>query len=134
MSAWFKQTALFITAWFFVKLTVQIALTTFPFFAQFAQWLLSPLEKGDSRVQVIVVMLIFPLIMNVVQAWLIDMVIKGKSTEIESSDSFESVLDGVDDEESAYKGEWKRVRSEDDEIPQPIASSSAKSPAKKLKQ
>ncbi|OAJ40393.1 hypothetical protein BDEG_24136 [Batrachochytrium dendrobatidis JEL423] len=50
----------------------------FPFLGIFGKWVLSPLTAiGDPRFQIVVVMLIFPLIMNIVQAWLIDMVIKG---------------------------------------------------------
>ncbi|KAJ8324677.1 hypothetical protein BDV3_004904 [Batrachochytrium dendrobatidis] len=75
---WFKQLCLFITAWFFVKLLVVISLELFPFLGIFGKWVLSPLTAiGDPRFQIVVVMLIFPLIMNIVQAWLIDMVIKG---------------------------------------------------------
>ncbi|KAI8816916.1 vacuolar membrane protein-domain-containing protein [Fimicolochytrium jonesii] len=78
--AWAKQLLLFLIAWFFVKLTVVAILTLFPFLATVAGWILNPLVSGDTdpRLQVLVVMLIFPLCMNVVQAWLIDMVIKGK--------------------------------------------------------
>ncbi|KAJ3216158.1 hypothetical protein HDU67_009885 [Dinochytrium kinnereticum] len=79
LTAWFKQLLLFITAWFFVKLIVVIALETFPFFGHFAEWILGPIERtGNPRLQVLVVMLLFPLVMNIIQAWLIDMVIKGK--------------------------------------------------------
>ncbi|KAI8852657.1 vacuolar membrane protein-domain-containing protein [Chytridium lagenaria] len=67
ISAWFRQLSLFITAWFFVKVTVVLALQHFHF-----------LRTGNPRLQVLVVMLIFPLIMNIIQAWLIDMVIKGR--------------------------------------------------------
>ncbi|KAJ3106164.1 hypothetical protein HDU97_006981 [Phlyctochytrium planicorne] len=78
-SAWLKQLSLFITAWFFVKVTVVIALETFPFFSHFAELVLRPIERtGNPKLQVVVVMLLFPLVMNVVQAWLIDHVIKGK--------------------------------------------------------
>ncbi len=79
LSIWIRQTILFITAWFFVKISVLILLAIFPFIVSFGEWILSPLEQsGDSKLQVIVVMLIFPLIMNIIQAWLIDMLIKGK--------------------------------------------------------
>ncbi|KAI8926283.1 vacuolar membrane protein-domain-containing protein [Entophlyctis helioformis] len=76
---WIKQLTLFITAWFFVKLSIVIALEVFPIFGILGVWILSPLAAtGDPRLQVIVVMLVFPLIMNIIQAWLIDFVIKGK--------------------------------------------------------
>ncbi|KAJ3288087.1 hypothetical protein HK104_008344 [Borealophlyctis nickersoniae] len=79
VSAWIRQFLLFIVAWSFVKSTVIFALDTFPILTTLASILLTPLEKsGDARLEVIVVMLIFPLIMNIIQAWLIDTVIKGK--------------------------------------------------------
>ncbi|TPX62657.1 hypothetical protein PhCBS80983_g00320 [Powellomyces hirtus] len=79
LTAWLRQLLLFLTAWFFVKLFVVLLLHFIPFFATVAQWILDPLVSShDTRLQVVVVMLIFPLIMNVIQAWLIDMVIKGK--------------------------------------------------------
>ncbi|KAJ3311948.1 hypothetical protein HDV04_003557 [Boothiomyces sp. JEL0838] len=73
---WIKQLVLFLIAWFFVKLIVTISLVLVPIFGIIATWILSPLQ--DERYQVIFVMFIFPLIMNIVQAWLIDKVIKGK--------------------------------------------------------
>ncbi|KAJ3089785.1 hypothetical protein HK102_005512 [Quaeritorhiza haematococci] len=77
--SWFKQLLIFLTAWFFVKLSVVLSLEIFPFFVSFAEIILAPLTwTGDTRLQVVVVMLIFPLIMNICQAWLIDMVIKAK--------------------------------------------------------
>jgi hypothetical protein len=52
-------------------------LNIFPFFSTFAEFLLSPFQ-GSTKLQILVVMLIFPLIMNIIQAWLIDMVIKAR--------------------------------------------------------
>ncbi|KAJ3004958.1 hypothetical protein HKX48_000974 [Thoreauomyces humboldtii] len=108
LTAWIRQLLLFLTAWFFVKLTVVVLLHVFPFFAAAADWILRPLVTShDTRLQVVVVMLIFPLIMNVIQAWLIDMVIKGKpmlssarsrTTSADSTGSLDGG-DGDDDEE-----------------------------------
>ncbi|KAI9090518.1 vacuolar membrane protein-domain-containing protein [Phlyctochytrium arcticum] len=82
-SAWFRQLILFLTAWFFVKVFVVLLLKVFPFLATMAAWVLDPLARdGDTKLQTVVVMFIFPLIMNVVQAWLIDMVIKGKRGKV----------------------------------------------------
>ncbi|KAJ3317295.1 hypothetical protein HDV06_001717 [Boothiomyces sp. JEL0866] len=57
-------------------LVVTVTLVLVPIFGIIATWILSPLS--DERYQVIFVMFIFPLIMNIIQAWLIDKVIKGK--------------------------------------------------------
>jgi hypothetical protein len=52
ISFWFRQLAIFLTAWFFVKLTVVIVLNTFPFFSQLADILLRPLhEYGGEKLQ-----------------------------------------------------------------------------------
>lgn len=77
---WLKQTILFLTAWTCVKFTVVLMLEYIPFLGRFAEWLLSPLvrEGNDTKAQVVVVMLLFPMTMNVIQALLIDSVIKNK--------------------------------------------------------
>ncbi|KND02303.1 uncharacterized protein SPPG_02777 [Spizellomyces punctatus DAOM BR117] len=125
ISAWFRQLLLFITAWFFVKLTVVFLLKIFPFFAVIAGWLLDPLvHSGDTRLQVVVVMLIFPLIMNIIQAWLIDMVIKGKSQRVRlrsGSVGNESEVDSLEDNEDLVEdvedhlGDFVRIGGEDTE-------------------
>ncbi|KAJ3223530.1 hypothetical protein HK099_001008 [Clydaea vesicula] len=79
IKAWLKQLGLFLLSWFCVKVVVVISLNVFPFLSKIAELLLSPLtQSGNTKLQVLFVMLIFPLIMNIIQAWLIDMVIKGK--------------------------------------------------------
>ncbi|KAJ3035198.1 hypothetical protein HDV00_004267 [Rhizophlyctis rosea] len=98
LSAWARQLTLFIFAWFIVKLLVVLLLQLLPILATIATYILSPLERsGDTRLQVIVVMLIFPLIMNIIQAWLIDMVIKGKGSP--KHGGYERVGDDEGDEE-----------------------------------
>ena len=78
-TAWTKQFILFLVAWLFVKMTVVFLILEIPLFVLLAQWILKlVLHSGSVKLQVLVVMLLFPLIMNVVQAWLIDMLIKGK--------------------------------------------------------
>jgi len=79
LKAWFRQFLLFITALMLVKIVVVTSLEAFPFIVTMGEWLLSPLKRtGDTRLEVVVVMLLFPLVMNVMQAWLVDMIIKGK--------------------------------------------------------
>ncbi|KAJ3158370.1 hypothetical protein HDU86_002836 [Geranomyces michiganensis] len=105
-SAWARQLVLFLSAWTLVKLTVVILLRVFPFFAVVAGWILDPLVAShDTRLQVVVVMLIFPLCMNVVQAWLIDMVIKGKPLlRAGSFSSARSSVGGDDDDDDEDRG------------------------------
>ncbi|KAI9592929.1 vacuolar membrane protein-domain-containing protein [Syncephalis fuscata] len=76
--AWLRQLVVFVMALASMKLLVLVVLRIFPFFFWFGKWALAPVEAiGDTRVQVVVVMLIFPLIMNIIQFWLVDGVIKG---------------------------------------------------------
>jgi hypothetical protein len=91
---------LFITAWFFVKLIIVLGIDAMPFLVDFASWVLSPLER-DAKLQVVVVMLFFPLIMNIVQAWLIDMVIKGKQRLPRNDSEEDTELVHDEDEEQA---------------------------------
>ncbi|TPX39484.1 hypothetical protein SeMB42_g06355 [Synchytrium endobioticum] len=77
--AFLRQLTLFTLAWAMVKASVVVLLDIFPFLAGLASLLLKPFEYADdTRLEVFVVMFAFPLIMNVLQAWLIDNVIKGK--------------------------------------------------------
>ncbi|KAJ1343074.1 hypothetical protein BSLG_002100 [Batrachochytrium salamandrivorans] len=110
---WFKQLCIFITAWFFVKLLVVLALSVFPFFGTFGEWVLSPLAAiGDPRFQIVFVMLIFPLIMNIVQAWLIDMVIKGDSSQLRPGHTSSSSSSTVDRDRNLSQS-WRTNTEED---------------------
>jgi hypothetical protein len=76
---WARQFGLFLGAWFFVKSLVVVAISYSSLLVSFGAWILSPiLQTHNPRIQVLAVMLLFPLVMNIVQAWLIDMLIKGK--------------------------------------------------------
>lgn len=76
---WARQFGLFLSAWFLVKSLVVIAISYSSLLVMFGAWTLGPiLQTHNPRLQVLVVMLLFPLVMNIVQAWLIDMLIKGK--------------------------------------------------------
>jgi hypothetical protein len=73
--SWIKQLVLFLVSWVCVKATVIILLTFIPIFGVITEWIFS-FFNGHTKMQVVFVMFIFPLIMNIVQAWLIDKVIK----------------------------------------------------------
>ncbi|KAJ3312441.1 hypothetical protein HDU76_002881 [Blyttiomyces sp. JEL0837] len=109
-SAYLRQLSLFLFSWILVKSTIILLLETIPSLSNFASWILSPLEKlGDPRLQVVVVMLGFPLTMNVLQVWLIDYVIKGKSDHTGEEDGF------FDDDEDEDGLDEERVGDDDDE-------------------
>jgi hypothetical protein len=101
VSAWLRQLCIFVMALASMKLLVLLALRIFPIFFWFGQWALAPIEAiGDQRIQVVVVMLIFPLVMNIVQFWLVDGVIKGngKLSRVKTSGT-------LDADESCYYDE-----------------------------
>ncbi|KAJ3195522.1 hypothetical protein HK101_011886 [Irineochytrium annulatum] len=109
---WLRQFLLYLTGWFFVKLVVVLSLETFPIFSLAAEWILGPITRTrDPRLQVLVVMLLFPLCMNIVQAWLIDTFIKGK--RYGASKRYMAVEEGPDDEEGD-EGERGFIRDEVD--------------------
>lgn len=79
-SIWFGQFLVFLTGLVLMKLLVVLILTAFPFILILGQLFLSPFEGlEDARYQVVVVMLLVPLVMNVVQFWLTDQIIKARS-------------------------------------------------------
>lgn len=91
---WFKQTSIFCTCLFLMKIVVGILLFFFPFILDIGEWFLSPFEDiGDPRAQIIFVMFFIPLIMNIIQFWITDYIIKDGPNhtlpynhELESSD------------------------------------------------
>ncbi|KAI9202549.1 vacuolar membrane protein-domain-containing protein [Polychytrium aggregatum] len=103
---WYKQLNLFIIAWVLVKTTVVLALESIPAFATLGKWLLQPLiDSHNVRLQVLVVMLVIPLIMNIVQAWLTDAVIKARLHQYKSTLSInqeEDVMSIMIDEDDTH--------------------------------
>ena len=77
--SWLKQFSLFLISWMLVKFIVMFCISHMNFLQSFAKWILSPLIlTGNVELQIVVVMFLFPLVMNIIQAWLIDLIIKGK--------------------------------------------------------
>lgn len=79
-SIWLSQFSIFFMGLIIMKILVVIIIEIFPSIVELGHFLLSPLEKlGDTRYQIIVVMLLVPLVMNVIQFWLTDQIIKAQS-------------------------------------------------------
>ncbi|KAI9189911.1 hypothetical protein H9P43_001344 [Blastocladiella emersonii ATCC 22665] len=74
--AWLKQTILFSFCLFMMKVCVALAIYLFPVLEWVGKIALAPFK--DPRTEVLFVMLVFPMIMNIVQFWLVDHVIKHK--------------------------------------------------------
>ena len=82
VSAWIRQGSLFLLSLILMKVYVISLLALFPFTYSFGGWILSPLEpkdqSGSRDLEIVFVMFVFPLIMNVIQAWSLDTIIKWK--------------------------------------------------------
>ncbi|KAJ3875053.1 vacuolar membrane protein-domain-containing protein [Lentinula edodes] len=80
---WARQAALYVVALTTMKFLVIGLLALFPGLFQIGAWLLSWTwtDEGDAF-QVIFVMGIFPIIMNILQFWLIDSIVKASSSPV----------------------------------------------------
>ncbi|KAF9534126.1 vacuolar membrane protein-domain-containing protein [Crepidotus variabilis] len=78
---WFRQAAVYILSLSTMKVVVITLLLVFPGIYKFGEWLLSWTWLGGSEddFQVIFVMGFFPILMNIIQFWLIDSIVKASS-------------------------------------------------------
>ncbi|KAI7866840.1 vacuolar membrane protein-domain-containing protein [Spinellus fusiger] len=74
---WAKQTFLFVLAESLMKLCVYGMFRYIPFLFDVGEWVLQ-WTRNNYRHQVVFVMLIFPLIMNAIQFWVVDTIVKVK--------------------------------------------------------
>ncbi|EIM87847.1 uncharacterized protein STEHIDRAFT_76464 [Stereum hirsutum FP-91666 SS1] len=75
---WLRQAAVYVFALTSMKILVLILFALFPGIFKLGDWLLSWLGHGDA-VQVIFTMGLFPILMNVLQFWLIDSIVKAST-------------------------------------------------------
>ncbi|OUM58705.1 hypothetical protein PIROE2DRAFT_24826, partial [Piromyces sp. E2] len=75
ISAWLKQTVIFILCLCSMKITVIFIINKFPIFIKFGHFVIGMISK-NVKVQVIFDMLILPVTMNAIQFWFIDKIIK----------------------------------------------------------
>ncbi|CAG8482896.1 12835_t:CDS:2 [Funneliformis caledonium] len=85
VNLWMRQTIAFICCLFFMKAIVLIIFQLCPVLFDIGEWLLG-WTLFDAKLQVVFVMLIFPLIMNILQFWLVDQVIKKKLERVKLED------------------------------------------------
>ncbi|KAK9324440.1 vacuolar membrane protein-domain-containing protein [Lipomyces orientalis] len=93
--SWFlKQAAMYFLGLICMKFVVYFLLTVLPFWDDFAGFLLS-WTRGHEKIEVSFVMLIFPLVMNMVQYYLVDSIIKSHDRKVVAtrSPSVESISD-----------------------------------------
>jgi len=72
---WLKQSVIYFCGLFGMKIVVLIIFLVFPWISRVGDWALGWTE-GNEKLQIIFVMMLFPLIMNAVQYYIIDSFIK----------------------------------------------------------
>ncbi|KAI5466300.1 vacuolar membrane protein-domain-containing protein [Mariannaea sp. PMI_226] len=80
---WLKQSVIYFCGLFGMKICVLIIFIMMPWISKVGDWALSWTE-GNEKLQIAFVMMIFPLIMNAMQYYIIDSFIKKKETDHES--------------------------------------------------
>lgn len=81
---WLKQSVIYFIGLFGMKLVVLLTFLILPFISKIGDWALGWTE-GNEKLQIAFVMMIFPLIMNALQYYIIDSFIKEKK-EMEADD------------------------------------------------
>jgi hypothetical protein len=79
---WFKQSIIYFCGLFGMKVCVLIIFILMPWISKVGDWALSWTE-GNEKLQIAFVMMIFPLIMNAMQYYIIDSFIKKQETDNE---------------------------------------------------
>jgi hypothetical protein len=113
---WLKQSFIYFCGLFGMKICVLIIFLAMPWISRVGDWALGWTE-GNEKLQVVFVMMLFPLIMNAMQYYIIDSFIKLKETgEVGDSDGsdtssegggevYEGVPDGSDGEDEDSEDE-----------------------------
>ncbi|KAK3329030.1 vacuolar membrane protein-domain-containing protein [Apodospora peruviana] len=76
---WLKQSIIYFCGLMGMKLCVLVIFMVFPWISRVGDWALGWTE-GNERLQIVFVMMLFPLIMNAMQYYIIDSYIKEKTT------------------------------------------------------
>ncbi|KAI1768276.1 vacuolar membrane protein-domain-containing protein [Hypoxylon sp. FL1150] len=104
---WLKQSVIYFCGLFGMKICVLVIFLILPWISRIGDWALKWTE-GNERVQIVFVMMLFPLIMNALQYYIIDSFIKMKeegherlqSEDGDGRDPFDDALLDSDDEGS----------------------------------
>ncbi|CAK7224828.1 hypothetical protein SCUCBS95973_005652 [Sporothrix curviconia] len=106
---WLKQSIIYFCGLFGMKICVLIIFVTMPWISRVGDWALRWTE-GNEQLQIIFVMMLFPLIMNALQYYIIDSFIKDQTTESDPAASsnrvglYNHLTDSADDEDSDTDG------------------------------
>ncbi|KAJ7591438.1 vacuolar membrane protein-domain-containing protein [Mycena floridula] len=79
---WTRQAAIYVVALTSMKFLVIALLALFPGLNKVGSWLLSWTYTSNGNLRVVFTMGIFPIIMNILQFWLIDSIVKAKEAVI----------------------------------------------------
>lgn len=114
---WLKQSVIYFCGLFGMKICVLIIFLVLPWISKVGDWALGWTE-GNEELQIAFVMMIFPLIMNAMQYYIIDSFIKQKDTDLErlpSEDPDERLVARRHDTDDGDAGEILLVDSDTDE-------------------
>ncbi|KAK2779122.1 hypothetical protein FQN53_001528 [Emmonsiellopsis sp. PD_33] len=141
---WFKQSMIYFVGLLCMKTCVIVLIHMLPFIVKIGDWALRWTE-GNTAVQIFFVMLLFPVIMNAIQYYIIDIFIKKPIPEGDegiSGDTFDDVMgdddrhrrsallagmdDSSDEEDSDVEGEAMMLRDDEAGVKRSFESNSAK--------
>ncbi|KAJ4268195.1 hypothetical protein NW762_002257 [Fusarium torreyae] len=111
---WLKQSVIYFCGLFGMKICVLIIFIMMPWISKAGDWALGWTE-GNEKLQIAFVMMIFPLIMNALQYYIIDSFIKAKDTDHERLNSNDSDDEGQRRRYDDSEDETSRVRLVDSE-------------------
>lgn len=97
---WFKQSIIYFIGLLGMKFCVLIIFMVFPWISRVGDWALGWTE-GNERLQIVFVMMLFPLIMNALQYYIIDSYIKKEEKIPEEGAESEGLVTGRGDAEAA---------------------------------
>ncbi|KAG6329071.1 hypothetical protein ID866_10018 [Astraeus odoratus] len=107
---WARQAAVYVVALTAMKLLVIALFAAWPGILELGDWLLSWTRIGEGEsIQVIFVMGIFPILMNILQFWLIDSIVKA------SGNQFNNTFDTPRSSDARDREPLFRTSEEDDE-------------------
>ncbi|KAH8197942.1 hypothetical protein TruAng_007892 [Truncatella angustata] len=93
---WVKQSIIYFCGLFGMKICVLVLFLLLPWIARIGDWALSWTD-GNEKLQIVFVMMLFPLIMNAMQYYIIDSFIKKKEIDHERLPQDEDEEDPLDD-------------------------------------
>ncbi|KAG5658833.1 hypothetical protein KAF25_007386 [Fusarium avenaceum] len=111
---WLKQSVIYFCGLFGMKVCVLIIFIMMPWISKAGDWALGWTE-GNEKLQIAFVMMIFPLIMNGLQYYIIDSFIKLKDTDYETPNANDSDDEGRRRRYDDSEDETSRVRLVDSE-------------------